>query len=351
MAFDFPSSPTTGQQYLTPNGLLYLYNGSSWNTLGIELFPNPFSNYFLYRTIYTHGYMSGGYKNSSPWKNSNRTVHATDITTNLGDLMDRGGAYVMGSYSDFNQYIYAASDSFPGTGVYTTSVSMINEAGRTHSSSWDLINTAGNYGDCGVILNPGLTLAYILNDNTNVEKHNLITEIMYSAGSGGTAVGTAGDWVCTWQGETYGWVKHSSQGSRNHKMYFATEVWSSAGLTVGTDGWGKALSTKHGYTYVKNGGNCVNSIYKVNDTTGANISTSLNSPGNRSGEENYETGQNVGYCIGFYTDLVGQVNTTYKVNFLTDSMTTMGSDTEPKGHDGASSAACASAAALLVGVR
>ena len=40
---------------------------------------------FLYRTIIVQGYMLGGYKDSSPWKNVNLTIHATDTTTNLND--------------------------------------------------------------------------------------------------------------------------------------------------------------------------------------------------------------------------------------------------------------------------
>ena len=126
---------------------------------------------------------------------------------------------------------------------------------------------------------------------------------------------------------------------------FATETWTSGGTTVGTDGWGKALSTKHGHAYVKNGGNCVTSAYKLNDTTGAQIRTDLNF--DYSGEENFETGQNHGYCVGHYNGV--QNNNTYKVNSLTDVYTLLGSDAQPKGHDGASSGANASASALTLG--
>ena len=44
--------------------------------------------------IWTHGYVGGGYQNGSPWNNVNRTVHATDTSTNLGDILDRSGAYM-----------------------------------------------------------------------------------------------------------------------------------------------------------------------------------------------------------------------------------------------------------------
>ena len=38
--------------------------------------------------IITHGYVGGGYKDSSPWRNVNRTIHSTDVTTDLGDMLN-----------------------------------------------------------------------------------------------------------------------------------------------------------------------------------------------------------------------------------------------------------------------
>jgi len=347
MAFDFPSSPSTGTQYISPNKIYYYDSSGSWSSTGETQSVNPaFANPFKYRTIYTHGYVVGGYKDSSPWRNVNRTVHATDVTTNLGDLLDYNPAYTDGSYSDYYQYIYASATSWPGTGNYTSSFNMITETGRTHDANWDTKNSFGYYGDVGVIINSNLTLAWILGDQTNIDKHNLVTEVMYANGAGGSSVGTAGDFVCTWYGETYGWVKHSYNGTRNHKMDFATETWSSAGLSVGTDGWGKALPTKDGKAYVKNVGNIGSSTYTINDTTGSNINTSLNMPEN-CGEENFQTGQNWGYSLGNYNGV--QNNNTHKFVHATDSITTMGSDTQPKGHAGMSSAAMATAAASVVG--
>jgi hypothetical protein len=347
MAFDFPSSPSTGMQYISPNKIYYYDSSNSWSSTGETQSVNPaFANPFKYRTIYTHGYVVGGYKDSSPWRNVNRTVHATDVTTNLGDLLDYNPAYTDGSYSDYYQYIYASATSWPGTGNYTSSFNMITETGRTHDANWDTKNSFGYYGDVGVIINSNLTLAWILGDQTNIDKHNLVTEVMYANGAGGSSVGTAGDFVATWHGETYGWVKHSYNGSRNHKMDFATETWSSAGLSVGTDGWGKALSTKDGKAYVKNVGNIGSSTYTINDTTGSNINTGLNMPEN-CGEENFQTGQNWGYSLGNYNGV--QNNNTHKFVHATDSITTMGSDTQPKGHAGMSSAAMATAAASVVG--
>lgn len=347
MAFDFPSSPTTGQEYLADNGRLYLYDGSGWTTIGDWQTPDRYGNNpFKYRTIYTRGYVAGGYQNSSAWSNVNRTTHYNDTSTNLGDIMDRAAAYTDGGYSDYNMYIYATQSSWPGTGNYVTSIAMTTETGRTHDTAWDMKNSAGGYGDVGVIINASLTLGWILADYTNIDKHNYVTESMYATGRGGSA-GTPGDFVATWYGQYYGWVKHSSSGSRNHKIEFATETWSAAGISVGTDGWGKALPTKEGWSYVKNGGNTTNSVWKINDTTGTSLNTALTTPDGSAGEENYETGQMWGYCLGHYNG--AQNNNSYKITHATDVFTAGGAAMQPKGHGGMSSAACATASAQILG--
>lgn len=298
---------------------------------------------YRYRTIYTRGYVSGGYQNSSPWRNVNRTVHYTDTTTNLGDLLDQAASYTDGGMSDYHQYVYCIADAFMGSSATTASVNMANETGRRLNAS---MNTTQSGNDVGVILNANLTLAWILGGSNTIDKHNLVTEVMFTAGSGGTNVGTAGDYVCTWYGRLYGWVKHSNSGNRNHKIEFATETWSSAGLTVGTDGWGKALPTKEGFAYVKNGGNVTTSCYRVDDSTGTNLQTNLSTPDN-CGEENFETGQDHGYCLGNYTSV--QNNNSWKILHSNHSMTRLGAASEPKGHGGMSSAACASASAQVLG--
>jgi hypothetical protein len=332
-------------EFVSPRGFLYVSDGTSYTTIGDSLPVNPFgANPFKYRSIYTHGYVSGGYKDTSPWRNVNRTVHSTDTTTNLGDIMDQAAAYTDGSYNDLYQYIYATSASWPGTGSYTSSISMVTETGRTNQSSWNLTQNMTQYGDVGVVINSNLTMAWIIGNQTQFDKHNLVTETMYAAGTGGSG-GTPGDFIAAWYGERYGWIKHSYEGNRNLKLEFATETWSAGGLNVGTDGWGKALPTKDGYAYVKNVGNIGTSAYKINDNTGSNIRTDLNF--NNAGEENYETGQNWGYCLGEYNG--AQNNNTYKVTHGTDTYTVLGSGAQPKGHDGMSSAATATASVTFAG--
>ena len=88
---------------------------------------------------------------------------------------------------------------------------------------------------------------------------------------------------------------------------------------------------------MKDGGNLNVTLKKFNDNTGANVSSFSVQD---AGEENYQTGNKKGYCLGHYN--TAQNNNTYKVNFTTDGYTTLGSASEPKGHAGMSSAALAS---------
>ena len=341
MAYDFPASPSVGTEYITPNRIYYYDSSGSWSAQANTQSINPaFANPFKYRTIYTHGYILGGYKNASPWKNVNRTVHATDMTTNLGDMLDYGASYANGGFSDYNAYVYGVDNAFSGGSYYTSSMSMATETNRAHNSAWD---TKTYRDDTGVMMNSNNSIAYITGTSTDTDKHNYVTDTMANAGSvpagptGGSSYGN----VASWMGETKGWIWASGGAS----FTFSTETWTSGGTTVGTDGWGKALSSKHGFAYVKNGGNIVSGAYKLNDTTGAQIRTDL--VFDVSGEENYQMGQNWGYCVGHYN---GAQNTnTYRVNYLSDVYTVLGSDAQPKGHAGMSSGACASAAASVVG--
>ena len=46
---------------------------------------------WLYRSIYTHGYLAGGYKGSNPWRSVNKTWHATEITMYMGEQLHTTG--------------------------------------------------------------------------------------------------------------------------------------------------------------------------------------------------------------------------------------------------------------------
>jgi len=342
MALSFPSSPSTGNEFVAPTGVLYIWDGS-WTTMGDTQASNPFENSFLYRTIYTKGYMSGGYKNSSPWRNVNKTIHSTDVTSNLGDKLVYNSSYIGGGFSDFNTYVYPSTGAVGGSGTIVESMSMITEVMYSLDSARYLKTTRS---DCEALMTPALTSAYIVGGGTTaVDRHNFVTDIMYSAGTAPASplAGATAGAVAVLFGEFKAWI---SQGAGS-SFTWATETWATGGMSWGTDGQPKGLSSKHGHGYGGQGSYAgSNYLYKFSEATGTNLATVNRNKTN--GEENWQIGQNWGYMLGAY-DGAGQNNDAAKVNYLTDTYTAMGSDTQPKGHDGASSGCCATGAAVFVG--
>jgi len=343
MAFSFPSSPSTGTLFVAPTGVMYVWDGS-WTTMGDTQASNPFSNSFLYRTIYTKGYMNGGYRNSSPWYNVNKTIHATEMTTNLGDKLVYNSSYVGGGFSDFRSYIYPSTGGVGASGTVVESMNMASETMMSLDSARYLKTTRS---DCEALMTPSLTAAYIVGGGTTaVDRHNFTTDTMFNAGtapssplSGGTGGGLGAlfgrykAWISQGAGSSFTWV---------------TETWATGGMSWSTDGQPKGLSTKHGHGYGSTGSYAGTTyLYKFSEATGSNLAT-ITRPKNN-GEENWQIGQNWGYMLGAYDGGYGQNNDAEKVNYLTDTSTAMGSDTQPKGHDGASSGSCATGSAVFVG--
>ena len=218
---------------------------------------------------------------------------------------------------------------------------MTTEAGRTWSASWDMKTARVNH---VAIMNPSLTVAYITGGTTTAtDKHNYVTETMYVVGTAPANPSSAG--VSTKMlGQYRGWIL---TGGAAGWINFNTETWTNGGLTSGTDGYSKVLSSKNGFGWGKSGGNTATaSITRWSDVTGTSYGVVSSSP-NNSGEENMQTGQDWGYCLGNYNGI--QNNETYKLTFATDACVGMGATTQPSGHDGMSSGCCASASAYRLG--
>jgi len=344
MAIDFPSSPSTGSLSLQTPGL-YVYDGTAWTQNTAANSPDIFTtNSFLYRTIYTRGYVSNGYIGGTPWKNVNRTVHTTDTTTNLGDMHNNTGSYLDGGWSDYYHYVYNASGGVGASSTNVSAMNMASESSRTHLNSWDLKTSRAN---CGALMNPSLSAAYITAGNSSTtDKHNYATETMYSLGSAAnspSAGGTSGG-VSRFFGATKGWVWANGGGGY---LSWTTETWTSGGLTLSTDGQPKGLSSKLGWAYCTQGSyGGANYYYKINDDTGANLATAISRP-DTCGEENQQVGQYWGYTLGSYNG--NQTNNTQKTMYLTDTVYAMGAACQPSGHSGMSSGAVGSASALILG--
>jgi hypothetical protein len=316
---------------------------------------------FRYRSIFTHGFLAGGYRGSNPWRTVNQTYHATDITICRGDQLDRAASYVDGNFSDFNGYIYGTQNAYDGSGIHTSSINLHTGTGRTfgdtvdygHSdvynttpdtlgASWDLWNGVN---DAGAISGQTNQRGYVTGSGSagNWQRLNFATEVMSRFGGGSN-----GGFCSAFEGETRGYVFTNTGDSRY--LTFSNEsttAWSATGL--GGDGWKKSLSTKWGHGYHGNAPNVTLPWMKVNDLTGASISI-FNQPDDASGEENMQMGQDWGYCLGNYGTGF-QNNRTWKRFYATDADVQLGFKSEPKGHLGQSSGACSTAAATVTAKR
>lgn len=346
-ALSFPSSPTTGTRYISPNGIAYFYDGSGWSSNGLLINPDPVGqNTFLYRTIYTRGYTHCGYQSGSPWRNTNRTIHASDVSVNLGDMMDYNASYINGGFSDYNTYIFNDSGSVGGASSFTSSMSMTTETLRTHQSAWNL--TVSRY-DTKVLMNAGLTANYICGGSSaTTDKFNCATDTMMNAGSvPNCSAGSGGATYYAYTGffgQYYGTVGANGQSGQ---LNFSNETWSSSGVwsfAGNLDGVAKGLSSKWGYGYNATT-NVTGTVYKFNDSTLTQIS-SMGRP-ESCGEENMQIGQDWGYSLGSYDG--AQTNNSQKQSYLTDTIVALGSDGQPKGHGGMSSGCCGTGSCLILG--
>ena len=315
---------------------------------------------FIYRTIIVQGYMLGGYQSSSPWKNVNLTVHATDTTIDLGDHMTRGCDYVDGGFNDNKAFVWGTHDTFGTGNTDCSAFDQFTESGLSDQSVYNL--GSGRY-DTSVMQDDNIA-CYIAGGSygtfgsrdSQVDVFNLTTETFTGLGTSycanypttpgnGRAAGVSGFGD---NSSSYGWTNWTAAGNW-HKLSFANKTWSSASAAIGSnDGWGKGLSTKHGHSYMMQQGNTGFSIAAftyANDTTLWTGSTSPAMPVAH-GEENWENGQDWGYSIGSYNG--AQVNQSCKVVYSTHTFSTGTAGHEalrPKGHGGCSSGANSSRAA------
>ena len=326
------SLPTQSTQ---TSGAVLMSNGTSafWTyTLSpLGNITNP--NWATART-FTHGFVAGGYQNSSPWRNVNVANHSTDTNANLGDIMSDTAAYTDGAHGDYYMYIYAIGGAINAGSTTTSSISMQTQSGRANNSSW---NMSVSRDAMGVMLDyhHAGAKAYIAGGgNARTDRHNMQTETM-STSAFPPDHAYSQNHTASCEGQYRGWYK--SNGGQS--FAWATETYAAWNTSPGSDGWGKGLSTMSTQNYMKNGGNLNATLVKFHADTGAQISSF---GVDNAGEENYQMGQNKGYCWGHYNG--AQNNNSYKVNHSSDTYST--SVGQPQGHGGMSSAANATASSL-----
>ena len=338
------------------NGAFWQYPGQTAQSTGVDT--------WRYRSLITHGYISGGYKGSQPWRSMNKTWHNNDTTMYTGEQVDRAAAYCDGTWSDFNGYIHGTVNSYAGNSSHTSSYNLHtgicrNQGdGRFSQYSYGYegdnprtvmgYNVTGGWqmnagrNDCGCATAQKEQAGYITGGGSSTtNKLHFATEIMYNTNNSGDS----GDFVagCGMESRSYFSWRNSSQKYIQH----SNDSWSNQGFAGNNRGWCKALPTKWGHFYIGTSNNVTTPIRKVRGSDGAALSNYNRS--RAAGEENMEMGQDWGYKLG---DFDGQQNNhTEKWNYSNDSITTMGFATRPKGHYGQSSAACSSAAGAVTVTR
>ena len=338
------------------NGAFWQYPGQIATSTGIDS--------WRYRSLITHGYISGGYKGSQPWRSMNKTWHNNDTTMYTGEQVDRAAAYCDGTWSDFNGYIHGTVNSYAGNSSHTSSYNLHtgicrnqgdgrfsqysygyegdspkNVMGYNVTGGWQM-NAGRN--DCGCATAQKEQAGYITGGGSSTtNKLHFATEIMYNTNNSGDS----GDFVagCGMESRSYFSWRNSSQKYIQH----SNDSWSNQGFAGNNRGWCKALPTKWGHFYIGTDDNVTTPLRKVRGSDGGAISNYNRS--RAAGEENMEMGQDWGYKLG---DFDGQQNNhTEKWDYSNDSITTMGFATRPKGHYGQSSAACSSAAGAVTVTR
>lgn len=338
------------------NGAFWQYPGQTAQSTGVDT--------WRYRSLITHGYISGGYKGSQPWRSMNKTWHNNDTTMYTGEQVDRAAAYCDGTWSDFNGYIHGTVNSYAGNSSHTSSYNLHtgicrNQGdGRFSQYSYGYegdnprtvmgYNVTGGWqmnagrNDCGCATAQKEQAGYITGGGSSTtNKLHFATEIMYNTNNSGDS----GDFVagCGMESRSYFSWRNSSQKYIQH----SNDSWSNQGFAGNNRGWCKALPTKWGHFYIGTSNNVTTPIRKVRGSDGAALSNYNRS--RAAGEENMEMGQDWGYKLG---DFDGQQNNhTEKWDYSNDSISTMGFATRPKGHYGQSSAACSSAAGAVTVTR
>lgn len=323
-----PASPVQGQIiYNTDNRCMELHDGGYWKTVYDTNRP------YLYRSIITTSYVAGGYKNSSPWRNVNRMVHATDIMTNLGDQMPLAGSYVSGACSLTKGWYWGAADSYSGE---TTNIAGFNMATETNAgTSFGALRN--NRGDAGTVFKEHL-FAYIGGGGTaDVDCFNMTTEQAYRANEGGDCYGA--DDGSGMSDENAGYLYTSSGAA---KFHFSTTV----KYTVADTGVRGAHGQQKGINSKLNKGWCGHegswgggyNLRRYNFTTDVLVGTVAKPIGN-CGEENFDMGQAHQYMHGQH-DGTGQNNRGWKFTYASESGYETGGATLRTGVAGGSSGHC-----------
>lgn len=346
-----PASPTQGQViYNSDNHRMEIYDAGVWKDAA-----DIRHGTFLTRLVITTGYVMGGYKDNSPWKNVNRMVHATDVMTNLGDLLTYAGTYTSGVNSLTKGFLWSTNDSM-AAGTTTSAFNLATETTAGVNSKW---NTWQAHDDIATIFKE-TQYAYIAGGTADVDQFNLTTETMQgliTASYFGASGAGFGDAIST---DTHGYAYGSALAVKLMFSTTTTAVISPMVLKTSTnpssDGTvrlgatytsgnmlthpqQKGISSKLQKGYIGNEGtyNGGYNLRRISFVTDTSLGTIAKPIGN-SGEENFDMGQAHQYMMGMYDGV--QNNRGWKFSYSTESGAELGAGSLRTGVAGGSSGQC-----------
>ena len=349
-----PANPIQGQViYNTDNRRMEIYDAGVWKDAN-----DIRHGTFLTRQVITTGYVMGGYKESSPWKNVNKLVHATDVCTNLGDLLTYAGTYTSGVCNLTKGFLWSTTGNM-AAGTTTSAINLATETGAGVNSNW---NTWQAHDDIGTIFKEH-QYGYIIGGATGMDQFNLSTETMQGIISANTMIPTGfgfevmGDAIST---DTHGYAYSSSFAM---KLIFSTTTAITLGNdfiktrkspssdgTVSLGAWytsgnmcthqqQKGISSKLQKGYFGNEGsyNGGYNLRRISFSTDTSLGT-ISKPIGDSGEENFDMGQDHQYMMGMYDG--AQNNRGWRFSYTTESGYELGAGSVRTGVAGGSSGQC-----------
>lgn len=325
---------TTAQSGTTAANGMMRYNTVSG---GPEFYINGFWREmpipFIARNIITTSYMMGGYKNAVAWNNVNRTLNATDTTTNLGDgSIERTFNYQSGACGQNNAFVFGAGNGHAVPSNYVIGFNMRTETQLTTGFSRTLANNNYNTGTVFKETDIAWTSG---GGSALTEEFNLVTQTVYNVNAN-LAFGSEA-WAMSH--ENYG-IFYS--GGTDNSFYFATRtMMARGGSLVGAFHQQKSVQSKLTYSYAGNEGSYEGgfNLRRTNMYTNITAAGLIRKPAPNCGEENLTMGQDHQYMLGQFDGQ--QNNMAWKFFYATETGFLGDRSMQAKGKGGASSGVCA----------
>ena len=305
----------------------------NFNRRGRTGTPDRFWAGFKYKQIINYAYTACGYKSSSPWKSVHKTVSSTDQTTNLGDLMQYGGAYISGACSKKILWLWGASNSFPGDTQQAIATNMFTDSAYSLTSAMNLVQSRN---DAATVFKEHDFSWTSGGGSSNVDKFNFHTETMRTTTFTGGSPGEGGYGANGgFSDQHYGYWGYSGG---TQKITFASDTFASH-TSFWVNGQQKGMSSKNrkgmtGQQGSYSGGYHFNRWYFPTDTNLGAVAK----PQPNCGEENFTMGQDHQYMLGNYDGV--QNNENWKYVYATDTGTANVVGLSPTAHAGQSSGQC-----------